>query len=318
MRLVGKPKLKLREDARDFIDLYLSLGQRAENFLPRHIVDNLKWFTRLCYQEPDDPELQQKEIDRLLLELKEAIPGYSDVSLMLFPHDESKAFEYRTKKNVFRQRLLALIDTEAINEEEQKQAKNILNCHDYSVGTPPVTQTNLNFRFSILLGDQVSELRKFREVIGVNDDIQEAQWKYLLDVFDQMVVQSSHYTTAAEKSDFLVRSQQTINFKGLNGFLKTVVSGSSDTAIKLIKEELFNPEIVKDIEFTDEGSLYNIVNEDKSSIFVIRVSNLRKNLFNDSKWFPLLTRMIFIDASEISKSTNTSLVFCLHNRSFKP
>lgn len=314
MRLVGKPKLKLREDARDFIDLYLSLGQRAENFLPRHIVDNLKWFTRLCYEEPDDPAIQQKEIDRLLLELKEAIPGYSDVSLMLFPHDESKAFEYRTKKDVFHQRLISLIDTEAINEKEQSQAKNILNCHDYSVGTPPVTQTNLNFRYSILLGNQVSELRKFREVIGVNDDIQEAQWKYLLDVFDQMVVQSSHYTTAAEKSDFLTRSVQTVNFKGLSGFLKTVVSGSSDTAIKLIKEELFNPEIVKDIEFTDEDSLFNTINEDKTSVFVIRVAHLRRNVFNDRKWFPLLTRMIFIDSSVISKSTNTSLVFCFHNK----
>ncbi len=55
MRLVGKPKLDLREDARDFIDLYGSLGQRAENFLPRHIVDNLKTFTHLCYEEPDEP-----------------------------------------------------------------------------------------------------------------------------------------------------------------------------------------------------------------------------------------------------------------------
>src|SRR3989339_1900524 len=139
MRIVGKPKLKLREDARDFIDLYLSLGQRAENFLPRHIIDNLKAFTRLCYDEPDDPLLQEREIDRQVHELKEAIPGYTDVSLMLFPHEESKAFQYRTKKNVFRERLVSLIDTEAINEEEQKQAKNILNCHDYSVGTPPVT-----------------------------------------------------------------------------------------------------------------------------------------------------------------------------------
>ncbi len=314
MRIVGKPKLNLREDVRDFIDLYLSLGQRAENFLPRHIIDNLKSFTRLCYEEPDDPVLQQKEIDRQLLELKEAIPGYTDVSLMLFPHEESKAFEYRSKKNLFRQRLVSLIDTEAINEDEQKQAKNILNSHDYSVGTPPVTQTNLNFRYTILLGDQVSELRKFREVIGIKDEIEEAQWNYLLDVFDQMVVQSSHYTTANEKADFLNRSEQTINFKGLNGFLKTVVSGSADTAVKLIKEELFNPAIVQDIDFTDEESLYTALKEDTTSIFAIRITNMRKNLFNNPRWFQLLTRMIFIDSSEISKSTNTSLVFCLHNK----
>src|SRR3989339_517535 len=314
MRIVGKPKLKLREDARDFIDLYLSLGQRAENFLPRHIIDNLKAFTRLCYDEPDDPLLQEREIDRQVHELKEAIPGYTDVSLMLFPHEESKAFQYRTKKNVFRERLVSLIDTEAINEEEQKQAKNILNCHDYSVGTPPVTQTNLNFRYTILLGDQVTELRRFREVLGIKDEVEEAQWNYLLDVFDQMVVQSSHYTTAAEKTDFLVRSEQTVNFKGLNGFLKTVVSGSTETAIKLIREELFNPATVKEVAFTDEESLYQSISDDKTSIFVIRIPHMRKNLFNHSRWFPLLTRIIFIDDSSISRSTNTTLVFCLHNK----
>ncbi|RUA07376.1 MAG: hypothetical protein DSY82_08230, partial [Flavobacteriia bacterium] len=314
MRIVGKPKLSLREEIRDFIDLYHSLGQRAENFLPRHIIDNLRSFTHLCYEEPDDPILQEKEINRQLLELKEAIPGYSDVSLMLFPHDESKAFEYRTKKNKFHQRLISLIDTEAINEDEQEQAKNILKCHDYSVGTPPVTQTNLNFRYQILLGDQVSELRKFREVIGIKDKVEEAQWNFLLDVLDQMVIQSSHYTTAAEKTDFLIRSEQTINFKGLNGFLKTVVSGSSDTAVKLLKEELFNPVIVKEINFTDEESLYKAINGDKTSIFAIRIPYLRKNLFNHRRWFPLLTRMIFIDTSDVSKSTNTTLVFCLHNK----
>ncbi len=314
MRIVGNPKFDLREDVRDFIDLFQTLGQRAENFLPRHIIDNLRLFTRLCYEEPNNPILQQKEIDRQLLELKEAIPGYTDVSLMLFPHNESKAFEYRTKKNKFSQRLISLIDTESINETEQNHAKNILNCHDYSVGTPPVTQTNLNFRYTILLGDQVSELRKFREVIGIKDEVEEAQWKYLLDVFDQMVVQSSHYTTSSEKSDFLTRSGQTVIFKGLNGFLKTVVSGSSNTAVKLIKEELFNPAIVKDITFTTEQELYNAVNSDTTSIFAIRIAHLRKNIFNHPKWFPLLTRMIFIDASDVSVSSNTSLVFCLHNK----
>ena len=314
MRIVSKPKLKLRDDAHDFIDLYLSLGQRAENFLPRHIIDNLKTFTRLCYEEPDDPVLQEREIDRQLLELKEAIPGYSDVSLMLFPHDESKAFEYRSRKNHFRQRLVSLIDTEAMDEEEQKQAKNILNAHDYSVGTPPVTQQNINFRYTILLGDQVSELRKFREVLGIKDEMAEAQWNYLLDVLDQMVVQSSHYTTTIEKNNFIERTQQTINFKGLNGFLKTVVSGSSDTAIKLIKEELFNPAIVQELQFTDEESLFHAVNNDRSSIFAVRITQMRKNIFNNIRWFPHLTRIIFIDDSGISKSTNTSLIFCLHNK----
>jgi hypothetical protein len=83
MRITGKPKLELRAEVRDYIDLYAQLGQRAENFLPRHIIDNLRHFTRLCHMEVEDPVLQLKEIDRLLLDLKEAIPVYTDVSLML-------------------------------------------------------------------------------------------------------------------------------------------------------------------------------------------------------------------------------------------
>ncbi len=313
MRIVGKPKLELREDARNFIDLHNSLGQRAENFLPRHIVDNLKNFVRLCHEEPDDPALQMKQIDRRILELKEAIPGYSDVELMLFPHEESKAFQYRSKKNQFRSRLVSLIDKEAIDENEQKSAKNILNSHDYSIGTPPVTQTNLNFRYTILLGEQVSELRKFREVIGIKDDVEEAQWNYLLDVFDQMVVQSSHYTTAVEKEDFLSRTSQTVDFKGLNGLLKTAVSGSPETAVKLIKEELFNPDTVVAVDFTNEDDLYRMVLENRTAIFGVKVHHLRKNIFNDTKWFPFLSRLIFIDSSELARSTNVSLVFCFHN-----
>ncbi|MCB9248728.1 MAG: aminotransferase class I/II-fold pyridoxal phosphate-dependent enzyme [Ignavibacteriales bacterium] len=41
---------------------------------------------------------------------------------------------------------------------------------------------------------------------------------------------------------------------------------------------------------------------------------MRKNIFNDKKWFPYLTRIVLVDDSPESKSTNTSLVFCFHNK----
>ena len=41
MRLKGSPKAKLNEEARDFINLYASLGERAENFLPEHVMETL-------------------------------------------------------------------------------------------------------------------------------------------------------------------------------------------------------------------------------------------------------------------------------------
>lgn len=315
MNTLQKPRLALRDEARDFIDLHKALGTKAENMLPRHIAEQLASFYYLCHQEPDDPVLQQAEINRRLLILKEEIPGYTDVSLMLFPHDESKAYEYRTQRNKFRKKLTELIDGEAMDEQEQAQIQNVLAAHDYSVGTPPVTQTNLDFRNKILLGDNVSELRKYREVLGITNYMQAAQWNYLLDVFDQMVVQSSHYTTAAENADFLSRMDQTIRFRGFQGLAKTVVSGSTDTTVNLIKKELFNPGLVREVVFASAEELYNQMQLDNTAVFAIRVSKMHSNLFGkDQKWFPMLSRMIFIEDSDISRQTNTTLVYCLHNK----
>ncbi len=93
MELIGTPTLELNTEAKRFLNLYSSLGERAENFLPDHIFENLKNFARICCEEPDDPNRLTLEINKRLLELKEAIPGYIDVSLMIFPHESSKNYE---------------------------------------------------------------------------------------------------------------------------------------------------------------------------------------------------------------------------------
>lgn len=314
MQLIGKPKLPIREDAWDFIKLYESLGERAENFLPGRVFDNLSNFVRLCYEEPYDPAKQLAGIDRHILDLKEAIPGYVDLSLMLFPHEDSKAFLYRNKRMTFIDKLTQLIDTESVDGQTKAKALNVLTLHDFSIGNPPVTQDDIDFRTKVLLGDNVSELRKFRDVIGVSGDVEEAQWNYLLDVFDQMVVQSSHYTTEAEKKDFINRTESTVNFKGLNGFIRTVVGGSADTAVKLIREELFNKDVVEVIEFTGEQELFDTISQNSSKIFLVKVKHMRRNIFNDDRWFAFLSRIILIDDSPESRSTNTSLVFAFHNK----
>ena len=313
MQVFGAPKARLTEEARSFIDLYVQLGERAENFLPDRIFDSLTQFVRLCYEEQDDPALQEAEIQKYILELKESIPGYVDVSLMLMPHEDSKAFKYSALRKNFHGKLLELMDTEQVDEKTKKQFTNILHAHDYSLGTPPVTQQTIDFLYTILLGDKVRELRKFRDLIGVSGDVEEAQWNYMLDVMDQMVNQSTHYTSNAEKEHFLNRSESTVNFKGLNGFMRTVVSGNANTAIELLAGEVFSPDMVRVIEFTTPGSLYEEIKDDAVHIFAIKIRNMRKNPFNHFRWFPLLTRMIFIDDSPESRASNTSLVFCFHN-----
>lgn len=314
MQLPGKPIVNLQSDAKDFIDLYSSLGERAENFLPKHIVDSLKNFVRLCCEEPNDPAKQLTEIDKYILELKELIPGYTDVSLMLFPHEDSKAYQYTAKKLQFASKLTALIDTDLVDDKTKKQTTNILKTQDFSIGTPPATQGQIDLMYKLVLGDDVKELRKFRDVIGVNGDIEEAQWNYFMDVLEQMIIQSTHYTKSIEKRDFLARTELTVNFKGLNGFIRTVVGGGANTVVELLSAEVFNPKDVKIIEFTDADSLYEQIKSDKTCIFIVKVQNMRKNLFNNIKWFPYLTRIVIVDDSPESRSTNTSLVFGFHNK----
>jgi len=313
MHITGKPLSDLGLDAQEFINLYSSLGENAENFLPAFIIDKLRQFVRLCHEQPTDPAKQKAEIERNILELKEAIPGFTDVSIMLYPHEDSKAFQYQAKQREFVNKLTSLIDTEAVDEQAKKQTLNILNAHDYSVGTPPVTKKQLDYMYKLLLGEKVSELKKYRDVIGVNGNEEEAQWNYFLNVLDQMVIQSSHYTTPDERKDFLSKTELTVNFKGLNGFIRTVVGGSADTAIKLISTEVFSKHNVQIIDFTTPDELFDKIKYDYSKVFLVRAKSMRRNVFNQERWFPYLTRIVIIDDSIGSQSTNTSLVFSIHN-----
>ncbi len=313
MRLSGLPKAKLNEEAQDFINLYASLGERAENFLPEHVMETLRTFVRICYEEQLDPDLQSAEINRYVLELKEILPGYTETSLMLTPTEDSKAFKYSAKRKAFKSKINYAINNELVGHAEKAKLQNLLNLHDFSVGTPPVTQKTIDFLYKILIGDEVRVLRKFRDVIGINEDIEEAQWNYMLDLMDQMVVQSTHYTTAQEKAFFLTRTESTVNFKGLNGLVRTLVSGTAETAIKLLREEVFTGDMIQEIQYVDPDSLIETMKHDPVSLFAVRVKGLRENILGRHDFLPFLNRVIFLDDSPESKATNTCLVFTFHN-----
>jgi hypothetical protein len=313
MKLPGQTRARLNEEARDFINLYASLGERAENILPEGVFEKLKNFIRICYDEQMEPEIQQSAINRSLLEVKEALPGYTDISLMLAPHQNSKAFEYSARRQAFRKKVREILDQELVTPEEKQKLENILRLHDFSVGTPPTTQETIDFLYRVLVGDEVRVVRKFRDVLGINDDVEEAQWNYLLDVLDQMVNQSTHYTTGPEKENFLARTESTVNFKGLNGLIRTLVSGTAETTIRLLKEEVFTPNAVKVIEYTDPDTFLKTMQEDPVSIFAVRIPSMRRNILSRPEFAHYLIRCVFIDDSAESRATNTSLVFAFHN-----
>lgn len=207
MKIVGEPKAFLSNEALQLLNLYESLGERAEIFLPRHIFDNLTSFVSLCMEEPDDPARQQAEINRYLLKFREDIPGYTDVSLMLIPHNNSKAFELSSKRRRIRQKDQFGARYRRDDYRNKNVLINIRDSHDLSVGTPPINSYHIDFMSQIQLGGHVRDLRKYRDVIGVTGDINEAHWNYLMDTLEQMISQSTHYTTKAEICDFLAPQQ---------------------------------------------------------------------------------------------------------------
>ena len=313
MKITGEPKAFLSNEARQLLNLYESLGERAEIFLPCHIFDNLRNFVALCMEEPIDPAKQQAEIDRYLLKFREDIPGYTHVSLMLIPHNDSKAFELSAQRAKFVKKIDSLLDTDGATTESKKLLKNIREGHDVSVGTPPVNSFHIDFMSQLQLGGHVRDLRKYRDVIGVTGDISEAHWNYLMDTLEQMISQSTHYTTKAETNDFLNRSKWTVNFKGMNGMIRTVVSGNADKVVQLLKGDVFNASSVVVMESPKPEDLYDRMTVDTTSVFVVKLKHARINHYTGEKWFPLLSRLVIVDDSKESRSSNTSLVFCFHN-----
>ena len=99
--------------------------------------------------------------------------------------------------------------------------------------------SHIEFISQVQLGGQVRDLRKYRDVIGVTGDLNEAHWNFLMDTLEQLIGQSTHYTPGAEKAAFLNRLRWAVNFKGLNGMITTVVSGNADKAVSLLRGEVF-------------------------------------------------------------------------------
>ena len=232
---------------------------------------------------------------------------------MLIPHNNSKAFELSSKRGEFVKKINSVLDTDGTTTEIKNILINIRDSHDLSVGTPPINSYHIDFMSQIQLGGHVRDLRKYRDVIGVTGDINEAHWNYLMDTLEQMISQSTHYTTKAEICDFLHRSKWAVNFKGMNGMIRTVVSGNADKAVSLLRGDVFSKDCVVVMESPAPELLYEKMTADTTSVFVVKVKHARINHYAGEKWFPLLTRLVIVDDSKESRSSNTSLIFCFHN-----
>ncbi|MFR4026661.1 MAG: hypothetical protein ACLTZY_14440 [Alistipes indistinctus] len=125
MKIVGEPKAFLSNEALQLLNLYESLGERAEIFLPRHIFDNLTQLREPLHGGARRSGQPTGRDQPLPAQIPRGYPGYTDVSLMLIPHNNSKAFELSSKRGEFVKKINSVLDTDGTTTE----IKNVL--HQY-------------------------------------------------------------------------------------------------------------------------------------------------------------------------------------------
>jgi len=57
------------------------------------------------------------------------------------------------------------------------------------------------------------------------------------------------------------------------------------------------------------SNVFQKVHENNTAVFAIKVKSLTHNPFGNPKWFPFLSRLIFVDNSPMAIRTNISLAF---------
>lgn len=191
----------------------------------------------------------------------------------------------------------------------------------FSLGTPPITPKGIETLEKIMFGGSLSDIYAFRDLLGCDRGV----FDRFMNQVNQLVEQSTHYTTAGEKKDFEKKAVNFPTMAGMRGFSKTVVTGTADTAQRLIQEHLLSKHSnggmplkgIKESYKLDED-LIKAMTADKSSIFVVRVKSVSNNVFTKEvlheKWNGLIGRLVIIDDSANARKSNSTLVYSMHPR----
>lgn len=292
----------------------------------------------------DEKEIH--EVKRKVEECKKTLDdfGYTRIRLMLTPVEQSDVFKAVSNVDLFTRDLRKLtgdpitlrklgeeaanIDSENSNSPREtgilsEDIVKAMTRFRSSIGTPPITPKGIEAIEQMIFGGGLGNIYQFRELLGGGDSV-----KYLFDGFlanvDRMVQQSTHYTTAAERRDFEKKAVDFNNFEGLRGLKKSVVSGTSKTAIRLIEDELFRRhgvgkspvEVMEDTDCLNDALIARMKKE-KETIFVVKVSKVPHHLLTsdklDEKWHGILGRLILVQDSPNSRRSNTCVVYSLFN-----
>ena len=196
-----------------------------------------------------------------------------------------------------------------------------LSKYRFSIGTPPITPKGIKVIEEMVLGDNLKSLYEFRDMLGGNRVV----FDRFIENASRLIEQSTHYTTTDEKKQYEKEATEFVGLEGLRGIPKTVISGSADTAIRLMKGRLFSQHRngnspVKVVETPDQldENLIEQMTKDKRSIYVVKVTKVPYSVFTSNEvkeeWKGVIGRLVLVDDSENARKSSCSCVYSIQPR----
>lgn len=267
-------------------------------------------------------EEEVKECGRLLAEI-----SYEYVNDIISKPEPSKVFKILANANKFEKALKSKVGKplKLADGTETVLTPAIVECltkYRFSLGTPPTTPQGIETLESILFGGTLADIYAFRDLVNVDKGV----FDRFLGSVDRLVEQSTHYTTANEKDDFEGKAKEFRDLKGLRGLSKATITGSADSVVRLMKDYLLSKhgngsmplKGVDGEKYELDENLIKAMTDDKSSIFVVRISSVTHNVLTKDvlkeKWNGLMGRLVVIDESENAQRSGTTFVYSQHPR----
>lgn len=279
--------------------------------------------------------LEQDEIDAIRREVEECERLLNTMSLkfvksLIATADETRVFRIVGNANKFaklaNKSVGKTIEFDGEQLEVTPEIVRLMTRYNFSIGTPPVTPKSIEAVERIMFGGNLDGIYALRDVLQ-GDSRSRLVFDRLINRLAVTIDQSTHYTTAGESQAYKDEATDFDGFSGVKAFQQAIISGTADTAIRLIQERLFryqtgggkslegSPiEVVDSIDQVDDAFI-EYMREQKAKIFIIKAEQVPDNLFYDSvlleKWEGIIGRVIVIDDSETAKRTSITCVSSL-------
>jgi hypothetical protein len=265
-------------------------------------------------KEADDIQRIEREVKNCEMVLEEL--SYDYVNGLIAKPEPSKVFKILAESRKFERELSKCVgQTIDVEGEEHVITPEIiaaLTKFRFSLGTPPITPKGLEAIEQIMFGGPLGNIYAFRDLMGGNKRV----FDRFVGSVDQMVKQSTHYTTATERKAFEKEAADFVNFDGVKGFTKSVITGTADSAERLITEHLLKRHAEKPVNTKHtalDQTLIDAMKADKDSIFVVKVSAVPHNIFSTDvlkpEWRGIIGRLVLINNSDTAQRAGCTLVY---------